>query len=104
MVQTLTTADVAFELRKDTYAAWSLGAAFALAEYLEQVEQETGQTLEFDPVAIRCDYSEYPSAMAACADWYYGDNRPETEQDAMDWLQNRTVTIPFNGGIIVGAF
>jgi hypothetical protein len=31
----------------------------ALFEYFEQYEQDTGEQMEFDPVAIRCDFDEY---------------------------------------------
>lgn len=31
----------------------------ALFEYLEQYEQDCDQELEFDPIALRCDFYEY---------------------------------------------
>jgi hypothetical protein len=38
---------------------FSYEGATALFEYLEQCEQDCGTELEFDPVAIRCDFDEY---------------------------------------------
>lgn len=59
MKQTLTTYQIAGLLMADTNAKWSQTAAYALAEYFEQLEQDTGAEMEFDAVAIRCDWNEY---------------------------------------------
>jgi len=31
----------------------------ALFEYLEEYEEDTGEQIEFDPIAICCEYTEY---------------------------------------------
>lgn len=31
----------------------------ALFEYLEELEQDLGDELDFDPVALRCEFTEY---------------------------------------------
>jgi hypothetical protein len=59
MKKTMTTYDIAHELIGDENANWSRAGAFALAEYLEELEESTGEEMEFDHVAIRCDWSEY---------------------------------------------
>ena len=72
MKQTLTTHDIADALKRDENAGWSWQGALALAQYLEELEQDTGEELELDVVAIRCDYSEY----AGLKDWaedYFSD-------------------------------
>jgi hypothetical protein len=61
MKKTLTTYDIANELIQDSNANWSRAGAFALAEYLQELEEDTGEEMEMDVVAIRCDYSEYSS-------------------------------------------
>jgi hypothetical protein len=33
----------------------------ALFDYLENYENDTGETVEFDPIALCCEYSEYSS-------------------------------------------
>ena len=38
---------------------FSYEGAQALFNYLEQLEEDCNISLEFDPVAIRCDYVEY---------------------------------------------
>ena len=69
MKKTLTTYEVAGVLMGDKNAGWSRDGAYALAEYLEQYEEDTGEELELDIVAIRCDYSEYSSALEAANDY-----------------------------------
>ena len=46
-----------------------------LYEYLTDLEQETGIEIEFDPIAICCDYTEYDSKREAISD-LYGKNPP----------------------------
>lgn len=46
-------------LLKDEYAKWSHDGAEALVKYYEILEEETGEEILFDPVAIRCDWDEY---------------------------------------------
>jgi len=40
---------------------FSYHGANALYEYLEQFEEDTGHELEFDPVSLNCDFTEYES-------------------------------------------
>jgi hypothetical protein len=61
MKNTLNTSEVEYLLMSDENASWTMAGAYALAEYLEQVEEGCGTEIEFDRVAIRCEYSEYES-------------------------------------------
>ena len=114
MYQTLSTSEAVDILLADTDASWSLAGARALVEYLEQTEDETGYGIEFEPVAIRCEYSEYPSAIEAASDMSEWEYRPDElgadydEEDAEEharlYLLDRTTVIPFDGGVIVQSF
>lgn len=114
MYQTLSTSEAVDILRADKYASWSLAGARALVEYLEELEEETGERIEIDPVAIRCDYSEYSSAVEAASDLSDWEYRPdedgadydedEAEEHAQYYLQDRTTVIGFDGGVIVQSF
>lgn len=111
MKTTLTTSQAAHELLRDTNAAWTRAGAFALVEYLEQLEEDIGETIEFDRVAIRCDYSEHASALEAALEQGFEldtDEQAEPEDwkeaKALDWLQYRTQVIEFEGGIIIARF
>ena len=106
MKQTMTTGEIADQLRADDNAAWSYKGSRAMAEYLEELEESLGEELEFDRVAIRCDYSEYESAVEAATDygWKADEDEDEQEASAAEWLGRRTAAIPFDGGIIVQGF
>ena len=74
--------------------------------------------MEFDRVAIRCDFSEYSSALEAAGEYDYEevvDLEPHgsvdllevadlEEAQAVDWLGERTQIIPFPGGVIIQQF
>jgi hypothetical protein len=70
MKTTLTTSQAAHILIDDENASWSRAGAFALVEHLEQMEEECGQEIEFDYVAIRCDYSEHESLQEWASDYF----------------------------------
>ena len=57
----LTTTQAANILLEDENANWSRAGAFALVEYLEELEEACETQIEFDRVAIRCAYSEFDS-------------------------------------------
>ena len=100
-------------LKADTNANWSYNGAHALIEHLEQLEEDTGAEIEFDAVAIRCDYSEYESALQAANEYAYEPNPnlgggeqddDDREADALAWLQDQTQVIEFDGGVIIHNF
>ena len=108
MKETLTTSQVADRLLQDDNAAWSYAGARAIAEHLEQIEEDTGADMDFDRVAIRCEFSEYTSAREAAAnyDWEPDEDadEDEAEKSALQYLQDRTTVIEFTGGIIIQDF
>jgi hypothetical protein len=117
MKMTLNTYQIADELLKDKNASWSRVGALALAEYIEEYEESTGEEMELDVCSIRCDFYEYASALEAATDRGWepeasilddDDNiRPddevteENEKLALKWLQNDSQVIEFDGGVIV---
>ena len=106
MHTTLSTSEIAGALIKDEYANWSQNGALALAEYLEEYEESTGEELEFDPVAIRCDFSEYASVIQAAARYtgeFAGISYTD-EAGALEYLQDHTIVIEFYGGVIIQDF
>jgi hypothetical protein len=81
---------------------FSYDGAYALFDYIEDLESDTGEQIAFDPVAIRCDFSEYESALVAINEYVPGDCF--TEESAAEWLQDRTIVIEFDGGVIIQNF
>ena len=80
----------------------------ALFEYLEDLEDGTGEEIELDVIALCCDYCEYESALE-CAKNYPFDidedlDEDEQEEAALEYLRDHTTVIEFNTGIIIQSF
>lgn len=77
---------------------FSRAALLALFEYYDAMEQDTGEEIEFDPIAICCDWSEYDSPAQAAeemSDWESDAEKDEDENngDAMEHLRDRTTVL-----------
>lgn len=108
MKTTLSTSEAADLLWNDKNAGWSYAGACALVEHLEAVEDDTGEEMEFDRVALRCDFSEYESAREAAEEYGWEPDEDadseDAEEAALKWLTDRTMVITFNGGVIIQQF
>jgi hypothetical protein len=98
---TLTTTQATDYLRP----AFSYNGASALIEYLEQIELITGEEMELDPIGLRCQFSEYETFKEAYLDRFTGvkfrDNKEITEDKAKSYFEENTVTLTFEGGVII---
>lgn len=124
MKKTLSTCEAAEILMHDIHAAWTRAGAFALVEYLEELEEDLGETMEFDAVAIRCDFSQYGSLEDFAVD-YFSDSKQAADALGIELMEDREIwdasedevneaireyimdngqLIEFDGGIIVSAF
>ena len=108
IVKTLTDEYTFWEWQKqsDNYRdQFSLEGAKALFNYFDEYSDETGEPMEFDPIAWLCDFSEYDSAQEAYEEYEGSNADTYNEREALDWLQERTQVIELdNGHILVGAF
>jgi len=116
MKTTLTTSQAAEILANDENSSFSRLGAYALVEYLEQMEEDCGIEIEFDYVAIRCDFAEWDSLQDWAGD-YFGTNADwrsiigceDCEDDNTDarireYIQDHGQLIEFDGGVIVSSF
>jgi len=87
----------------DENAAWSMAGAFALAEHLEQIEEDCGTEIEFDRVALRCEYSEHESLQEWARYYFNSDDEGDAEK-IREFIYDRGQLIEFDGGIIVSEF
>ena len=91
--------------RKDQF---SYGGKKALFEYLEDFEQDTGEEIELDVIALCCEYSEYDSALECAKEYGFEADKEaddeEQEESALDYLRDRTSVIEFDTGIIIQQF
>ena len=85
---------------------FSYDGLVALFDYLEDFERDCGNELDFDPVALRCEFTEYNSIKDA-----YETYMPEskladyaTELEMMEYLQDNTQVIEFETGVILQDF
>ena len=78
----------------------------ALFAHFEAFEDSTGEELTLDPVAICCEWAEYSSAKeAAGAYGFEWKNTVLTREEAsLEWLQDHTQVIPFEGGLVIQQF
>lgn len=108
MIYTLGSHEAAQMLLNDPHAAWSVKGAHALVEHLQMQEDRTGESIQFDVVALRCAYSEYGSALDAAADygWEADADMDEDAQEeaALLWLSTQTEVIDVDGRVIIGTF
>ena len=123
MKTTLTTYQAADILANDKDSSFTRAGAFALVEHLENIEDETGEEMQFDSVAIRCDWSEYADLME-WGKYHFADmmdaisklsltlndegrianGDAEVDDKIRDFIRDNGELIEFDGGIIVSSF
>jgi hypothetical protein len=78
---------------------FSFEGAVALVEYLEVLEYNEGKEMEFDPIALKCQYSEYSSFVEAYKDLF--SEVEINEEDAKNYFWENTSVLTFEGGVII---
>ena len=79
--------------RPDNFSRSGLRELF---DFLEEYEEGTGEEIEFDPIALCCDYTEYDNL-----DEFKSNYTCKEYQELEDWdgLEDYTMTIPLGGGM-----
>jgi hypothetical protein len=103
---TLTTSEAVHRLLADEYAGWTYAGANALVEYMEELEESCGEEMTFCNVALRCDWTEYATALEAAKAYGFevdDEDADEDEQEgaALVYLQRNTTVLEFRGGVVV---
>lgn len=86
---------------------FSYPALRALFEYFEDFEENTGEELELDPIAICCEWQEFETALAGAKAFGFSEvcgEDTDCEREALDWLQDHTPAVEFDGGVVVRVF
>jgi len=117
---------VNFSMFRDAFVAMGRDDQFshygleALYDYLTDFGSDQ-EPVELDVIALCCEFVEYPSAVDAVCDMQpgmvadfeqelkSGDESPAELYDVikdacLEWLQNNTMVIQFDGGIIIHNF
>ena len=94
IIKTLSIEDMINDLICDEYANWTPQGARALAEYWEQLSDDIGEDLQWDRVAMRCEFTEFTSWDSICGSY-------ELDEEE---VREQTTVIEFDGGIILQEF
>lgn len=90
------------QIRPDNFSAPALAALF---DYYEEIEADTGEEIEFDPIAICCDWSEFETALAAASEYGFepddAADAEEQEETALEWLRDNGQVIEMTGGGVI---
>ena len=99
----------AFKTSESRREQFTHEALFALFEYYEELEADTGEPIEFDIVAICCEWDEVTTKQLI--DYYgFGVEREEGELDGayleslVEWLRDRTTVIELSDTYLVQIF
>jgi hypothetical protein len=89
--------------RFDRANQFSRAGLSALFDYLEEIEQDTGEEMELDVIGLCCDFMEFDSAEDAAREYGW---TPEDGDNPLEWLQEQTSVIEVNGypQVIVQSF
>jgi len=97
MIQTVNNSDFHYAFnRMDRGNQFSYEALNLIYEYLEQFEEQAGEQIELDVIAICCDYSEmtYEDVMTSYnienTDLLDTDDKEELEKLVLSYLEDRT--------------
>lgn len=93
--------EVAHRLLKDENARWSYEGAYALARHYEEMEEESGEEMELDVVAIRCEWTEYKTLQEVAEDYRIPDldglSDDEKEEAIKDYINDNTQMLVTQG-------
>jgi hypothetical protein len=83
-------------------SSWSHEGLEALYDYFTRLEEDLGEEIELDVVAIDCEFCEYDSVEQLWTDYHNQDEPAQTEDDITEFLSDFGVVIELsNGGVIV---
>lgn len=84
--------------------------ALALMEYLDNLARDCEIQIEYDPIGFCCGYVEYETIGMLCDDYSNApqadefDCPDEWEEKALEYFNENTTVIEFDGGIIIQQF
>lgn len=112
MIQTINFSQFCDSFSEDRQNQFSYEGKKALFDYLEEYEEETGEEIELDVIALCCDYTEYETALEVAVNHSTFLNEEELkeldeeekEEKALEFLRDNTQVIEFDEGIIIQEF
>ena len=81
---------------------------FSLVGWLEDLEEDTGEEIELDPVGLRCQFSLYTHSEAEenwCIDTSGAETPEQLKEMITDYLNDHTIVIPVDdNNLIISEF
>lgn len=99
--------DVDFSIFVDSFRRverennFSHNGLWALYDFLTEIEEDTGEEFELNPVALCCDYTEYKSLKEIKDNYSIIIAKNNLRIENLDDLREYTDVIEFEGGLII---
>jgi len=93
IIQTVNKSQFIDNLLADDYASWTYEDAEALYDYYEQYSDDTGEDVELDRVALRCEWTRADSIDEVIEDY--------DDIESLEDLQDNTQVIEHDGGVLL---
>ncbi len=90
--------------RMDRQDTFSYAGKRALFDYLEEYENTFAVPILLDVPMLCSDYSEYESLITAAGHYTVDKEILSSEENAREWLTDRTIVLEFTGGVILADF
>lgn len=108
IVETLTDTSKFFHWMKqsDSYNnQFTYEGANAVQDYYEQLSEDLGEDIEFDPIAWCCEWAEYNSITEAMNDYKQDGDDELSKAEMLAWFEDKTTVIELdNGHVLVQEF
>jgi len=91
-------------IRPDNFSHEALGALWG---YYQQAEEDTGEEMELDVIAICCDWTEYDSIEEAAEAYGWEREEPADERSdindrkALEFLTDETTVLELDNGHVI---
>jgi len=100
MIQIITEYDFINQFKAVRPDDFSYAALQALFSYLEELEDDMGDQIEFDVIGLCCEYSEF--TFDELREYYSFDLKDvKTDVDLIDYLQDRTTVISVDDNTVI---
>ena len=93
IIQTVNKSQFIDNLLADDYASWTYEDAGALYDYYEDFSDDTGEDVELDRVALRCEWTRADSIDEVIEDY--------DDIESLEDLQDNTQVIEHEGGVLL---
>ena len=93
IIQTVNKSQFIDNLLADDYASWTYEDAGALFDYYEQFSDDTGEDVELDRVALRCEWTRADSIDEVIEEY--------DDIESLEDLQDNTQVIEHDGGVLL---